>query len=305
MLEKVLITGGAGFIGSHVADKLILYYDVSILDNLSTGSFNNINRRAKFYRGDVLTDSEAVFKKEKPDYLVHHAAQINVRSSINDPINDAKNNIIGSLKLFEACRKFGIKKVIFASSGGTIYGNARIPAKEQTLLKPLSPYGIAKATIENYLEFYFKNFGIESVSLRYSNVYGPRQNPGGEAGVIAVFIEKMLRKETPYIWGDGKQTRDFVYVEDVAEANLSALKYKGFSHFFNIGSEKETSINEIFNILKEIFDSENPTYNLDYKEEIPRVLLDCSAAKGELGWKNKTDLIEGIKKTAEWFKKRC
>ena len=240
MTEKVLVTGGVGFIGSHIVDKLVQEgFDVVVVDNLSTGDVQNVNSLARFYHADI-NNASFIFKKEQPDYVAHHAAQINVRSSIDDPVNDAEQNIMKSLRLIELCRKFKTKKFVFASSGGTVYGNPdSLPAKEDAELKPLSPYGIAKATVERYLEFYFRNFGFEYIALRYANVYGPRQNPKGEAGVISVFINQMLNGQRPCIWGDGAQTRDFVYVDDVAEANLAAIRYTGQFRRFNIGYGEE------------------------------------------------------------------
>ncbi|MEA2036259.1 MAG: NAD-dependent epimerase/dehydratase family protein [Nanoarchaeota archaeon] len=301
---KIMVTGGAGFIGSHVVDRLVNEgHDVSVLDDLSTGLAVNINKGAKLYEGDVKRQAGIILKIVRPDFLIHHAAQIDVRSSVEDPLNDARQNIIGSLSLIEACREYGIHKIVFASSGGTVYGNSDdLPIKESAELKPENPYGIAKATIEKYLQFYFEKYGIDYVALRYSNVYGPRQNPKGEAGVISVFIDQMLKEETPCIWGDGNQTRDFVYVEDVVNANLAALRYSGNNHIFNIGSQQETSVNEVFDILRPTLDSKEPSYNPEYKEPISRIYLDSSLALQELNWKPKIGLDEGIKRTVEWFK---
>lgn len=306
MLEKILITGGAGFIGSHIADLLISKdYDVAIIDNLSTGKKENMPSGARLYVGDIRTDSERIIEKEKPTYVIHHAAQINVRSSIENPLNDAENNILGSISLFEACRKFKVKKIIFASSGGTVYGNPKkIPVKENTVLQPLSPYAIAKVAIENYLEFYKQNYNLDYTALRYGNVYGPRQNPQGEAGVISVFINNILKEKPLCVWGDGKQTRDFIYVEDIARANLYALTYNGAHNVFNIGTGKETSIKKIIKILQNKINPLKLSYNLDYKETIPRICLDSELAKHELDWTAKTKLEEGIKKTFKWFREQ-
>jgi len=297
--QKVLVTGGAGFIGSNISDLLISNnYEVVILDNFSTGKKENVNPHVKVHYGDVKTISREVLEEENPEYVIHNAAQINVRSSIEDPLRDALENIIGSISLLEACKNKKIKKFVFASSGGTIYGNKQtLPVKETASLKPLSPYGIAKSTIEQYLKFYNATFGLEYVALRYANVYGPRQNPEGEAGIISVFLNQILTDKRPCIWGDGKQTRDFVYVGDVARANLLALDYSGTQKVFNIGTGKETSINNLYTIVKEITKYDlTAKHNPDYVESIPKTALDCTLAKNLLNWEPLTSLEQGIRK---------
>jgi len=226
-MSKVLVTGGAGFIGSNITDLLIEKgYEVVIIDNLSTGSRRNANRNAKLYVKDICRrDIYSVFKKEKPDYVVHEAAQINVRTSIANPAFDAKVNILGSINLLECCRKSDVKKVLYASSGGAIYGEpVKLPAGEDHPVRPLCPYGASKYSVENYLDIYRKNYGIDCVALRYANVYGPRQDPLGEAGVVAIFMNRLSEDKRPVIFGDGEQTRDFVYVGDVAGQIYSHLK---------------------------------------------------------------------------------
>ncbi len=307
MLEKVLITGGAGFIGSHVADILVnLGHEVVIVDNLCTGRAENINPKAKFYCEDIREKNlRNVMEKERPAYVIHHASQINVRKSIDDPVYDAENNIIGSLNLLEASKNIGVKKIIFASSGGTVYGNPdELPVKEDSPIKPLSPYGIAKASVERYLDFYFRTSNLNYASLRYGNVYGPRQNPGCEAGIVPIFINKMLNLERPCIWGDGDQTRDFVYVADVAKANVAALEYDGNEHVFNIGTGKQSSVNCIYSLLKlGLASPVQAQYNKNYAEEIPKFALDNSRALRELGWASKTTLEDGLKKTINAIRK--
>ncbi len=302
---KCLVTGGAGFIGSHIADILIKKgEEVSIIDNLSTGDIKNLNKKAVFYKEDIRNKKaiEKMFEKEKLDYVFHTAAQINVRESVENPVKDASINILGTLNLLEACRKCNVKKFIFSSTGGAIYGdNVKIPTIETEKQQPTSPYGIAKLSIEKYLYFYKKVYGIDYVSLRYSNVYGPRQNYKGEAGVVAIFINKILNNKQSVINGSGKQTRDYVYVRDVARANLLALKLNGI---FNVSTGKETSVNELFKMLKKIMRiNVEAVHGPAKKGEQKRSCLDYSKIKGK-GWEPKTGLEQGLEATIEWFKKQ-
>ena len=249
---KVLITGGAGFIGSHVADLLIEEgHGVVIVDDLSSGKEENIHPQATFYPLSILdTKLPDIFSGKKIEAVIHHAAQISVRDSVNDPIHDMEINIKGSLKLLENCVKSNITRFVFASTGGALYGEQDyFPADEQHPTRPLSPYAISKLSTEKYLFFFHNTHKLSYISLRYSNVYGPRQDPHGEAGVVAIFAEKMLQGEQPTINGDGKQTRDFVYVGDVARANLLALTHD-FIGEINIATGIETSINTIFQEIK-------------------------------------------------------
>jgi UDP-glucose 4-epimerase len=304
-MGKILVTGGAGFIGSNLADRFIEEgHRVVIIDNLSTGVESNLNKKAKFYKVDVRSAvMDKIFEKEKPEVLCHHAAQIDVRKSTNDPIFDAEVNILGSLNLFNACVKHKVKKIIFASTGGAIYGEQDYyPADEKHPANPLSPYGVAKLTIEKYLHFYKEVYGINFVALRYANVYGPRQNPFGEAGVVAIFTERLLGGKKAIINGDGKQTRDFVFVEDVVESNVLALKYPK-SDIFNIGTGIETDINRIFRTLKEKIGSRQKELHGPAKPgEQQRSVLECSKAKRLLKWKPKFDLEKGIAKTVKYYK---
>jgi UDP-glucose 4-epimerase len=303
---KILITGGAGFIGSNVADGFIQEgHQLTIVDNLSTGKESNINEKANFFKADIRSVvMDKIFEKTKPDVLCHHAAQIDVRKSTADPIFDADVNIIGSLNLINACVKHKVKKVIFASTGGAIYGEQEyFPADENHPPNPLSPYGVAKLTIEKYLYFYRQTHGIDFISLRYSNVYGPRQNPLGEAGVVAIFTERLLTDKEAIINGDGTQTRDFLFVKDVVNSNLLALNYPQ-SDIFNIGTGIETDINRIFRILKEKTGSKQKELNGPAMPgEQQRSVLDCSKAEKLLGWKPKHNLEEGITKTVEFYQK--
>ena len=303
-LVKILVTGGAGFIGSNAADRFIQEgHQVTIIDNLSTGVESNINKKAKFYKVDIRSAViDKIFEKTKPDVLCHHAAQIDVRKSTADPIFDAEVNIIGSLNLLNACIKHKVKKVIFASTGGAIYGEQDyFPADENHPANPLSPYGVAKLTMEKYLHFYRKTYGLEFVSLRYANVYGPRQNPFGEAGVVAIFTERLLAGKETVINGDGTQTRDFVFVEDVVESNLLALNYPK-SDIFNIGTSIETDINSIFRLLKKTTGSKQKEIHAPPKPgEQQRSVLDFSKAERLLKWRPNYSLEEGIAKTVEYF----
>ena len=309
--RKILVTGGAGFIGSHLVDALIEKgHKVVVVDNLSTGKKENINKKAKFYKIDICSPKIGeIFKKEKPEICFHFAAQINVRKSVEDPIFDAKVNILGSLNViqnFINSQKSKIKnlKFIFASTGGAIYGDAtKIPTPENYPANPISPYGIAKLTVENYLKFYKENFGLKFISLRFSNVYGPRQDPKGEAGVVAIFIEKLLKGERPIIFGNGNQTRDFIFVEDVVSACLKTMEYKGKKEIFNIGTGIETSINELYKIISELLKTKiKPKYVPQKPGDLKRSCLDISLTKKELKWVSKFSLKEGLQKTIESLK---
>jgi len=309
--RTILVTGGAGFIGSHLVDALIRRgHKVVVIDNLSTGKKENINKKAKFYKIDICSPKiEEIFKKEKPEIVFHFAAQINVRKSVEDPIFDAKVNILGSLNVIQnfvqlRTSNFQLPTFIFTSTGGAIYGEAkRVPTPEDYPANPISPYGIAKLTVENYLKFYKENFGLKFISLRFSNVYGPRQDPRGEAGVVAIFIEKLLRGERPTIFGDGNQTRDFIFVEDAVSACLKAMEYKGKKEIFNIGTGIETSINELYQIISKLLNTKiKPKYAPEKPGDLKRSCLDISLAKRELKWKPKFDLEKGLQKTIKNLK---
>jgi len=312
---KCLVTGGAGFIGSHLVDKLIKEgHKVVVIDNLSTGRKENLNPKAKFYKIDICDlKISQIFKKEKPEVIFHYAAQIDVRKSVKDPIEDAKINILGFLNIIQNFisisqpnqHKSVFKKFIFASTGGAIYGEAKvIPTPEIYLEYPLSPYGIEKLAIDKYLNYYHKVFGLPYVSLRLANVYGPRQNSKGEAGVIAIFCDKMLSGKQPIINGVGKQTRDFIFVGDVVEANLLALR-KNKVGIFNIGIAKETDINTIFRKLKELTESKcKEIHGPEKSGEQKRSCLDYSKAKKELSWQPRHSLDVGLNKTVEWFRQK-
>lgn len=302
---NVLVTGGAGFIGSHIVDKLIeREHEVAIIDNLCHGSRENINPKAKFFEVDI-TDSkvEDIFRKEKPNYVIHQAAQADVTDSVKNPVFDAQINILGAINLLECCRKFEVEKIVYASSGGAIYGEPKyLPLDEKHPIAPISPYGASKYTVEIYLNLYAELYHLNYTSLRYANVYGPRQDPYGEGGVIAIFSNKLLKDERPTIYGDGKQTRDFVYVSDVADANIVAMK-GGDNEAFNIGTGKETSVNELFELLRDIGGKKiEPIYGVERKGEVKRSYVTYSKAKRGLHWQPEVTLSDGLKKTVEHFK---
>ncbi|MDP2641146.1 MAG: NAD-dependent epimerase/dehydratase family protein [Candidatus Yanofskybacteria bacterium] len=302
---RILITGGAGFIGSHVVDLLIQKgYSVAIVDNLSTGKKRNINPRARFYKLDIKSPKlKEVFKKEKPKAVFHFAAQISVRKSTHDPIADAKENILGSLNVLENCVKHKVKKIIFTSTGGAMYGDAKvIPTPETYPTRPVSPYGVAKLTVEHYLHYYHKIYGLSYVALRLANVYGPRQDPFGEAGVVAIFTNALLIGKRPIIYGTGKQTRDFVFVGDVAEAVSKALHRKT-DGIFNIGTGRETSVQELFSALKKITASKQEVRRgPDRLGEQERSCLECGEAENVLGWNPQNPLEQGLRETVDFMR---
>ncbi|XOB46599.1 MAG: NAD-dependent epimerase/dehydratase family protein [Candidatus Nealsonbacteria bacterium] len=303
--KRILVTGGAGFIGSHLVDELIQRsYEVVVIDNLSTGKKKNLNKKAKFFKFNICNPKlSQIFKKEKLGVVFHYAAQIDVRKSVEDPVGDANLNILGTLNVLENCKKYKVKKIILASTGGAIYGDAKIiPTPEDYPEWPLSPYGIEKLALEKYLNYYQKVFNLPFVALRLANVYGPRQNSKGEAGVVAIFCDKMMGKKKAAINGNGRQTRDFVYVDDVVEANILALE-KDKTGIFNIGTAKETNINTIFRKLKKLTNSVcKEVHGPARLGEQRRSCLDYSKAKKKLGWKPNHNLEEGLKKTIEWFR---
>lgn len=305
MKSKVLITGGAGFIGSHIADILLEKgYPVVVVDNLSRGTKKNVNPKASFYQVDILDPRlRKVFAQEKPEVVIHEAAQINVRDSVNDPQKDARINVSGSINLFRLAGRFKVKKIIYASSGGAVYGEPKdLPVKEDHPISPLCPYGASKYSAELYLKCFSSLFGFDYVVLRYSNVFGPRQDPKGEAGVISIFIDRFLKDEPPTIFGDGKQTRDFIFVKDVALANYLALTYPK-SGIFNIGSGREVSVLEIYTFLKKILNSSlKAEFGPSVAGEVRRIFLDVSLAKKELGFKPQVDFASGLEQTINWVK---
>jgi UDP-glucose 4-epimerase len=300
---KILVTGAAGFIGSHIVDELILKGHVVIgIDNFSSGKTNNINPNIVFEEIDITSNTlERVFLNEKPEIVIHNAAQVKVKNSMDNPINDAQINIIGTIRLLDYCRKYGVRKFIFASTSG-IYGELKDNSlKENSKIDPLSFYAVSKYSSENYIRLYQDIYGINYTIFRYSNVYGPRQGQDGEGGVISTFIQNMLNGEISTIYGDGKQTRDFIYVKDVAKANISALNI-GDNKVFNIGSNKTTNINQLYKIISDTLGiNSSPKYLPVKVGDILHSKLDNSKAKKFLKWSPSWDLENGLLETIQWY----
>jgi UDP-glucose 4-epimerase len=302
---KIVVTGGAGFIGSHIVDAYIRDgHEVIVIDNFSAGDKRNLNKQATLHSMDILDSTlPKLLSKISPDVLCHHAAQMDLRRSVTDPLFDARVNILGLIQILEACKECGVKKVIYASSGGAVYGEQMtFPASEDHPTHPESPYGVSKLSGEHYLDYYHHAFGIQHVSLRYGNVYGPRQSAKGEAGVIAIFIGRLLEGKSPTINGDGKQTRDYVYVDDVVAANLLALK-SPLTGPVNIGTGQETDVLTIFKLLRERISSGiKSIHGPPKKGEQKRSSLDISRAHRELGWSPRVFLSEGLGKTVDYYR---
>ncbi len=304
-LKKVLVTGGAGFIGSHVVDAYIQHgFEVVIVDDLSTGRAKNLNPAAKFYKTDIR-DEEIfeIFERERPNYVNHHAAQMDVRRSVMEPIFDAHVNILGSINLIESARKFGVERIIYISTGGAVYGEPEyLPCDEAHPINPICQYGASKHTVEHYLYMYQVNYGLDYTVLRYPNVYGPRQDPHGEAGVVAIFSGQMLSKDQVVINGDGEQERDFVFVDDCARANVMATQAANGYGILNLGSGRGTTVNEIFHLLRHISGySLDAQYGPPKLGETRKIYLDSSKALDELGWQPLIRLEEGLRKTVDYF----
>ncbi len=311
---RILVTGGAGFIGSHVVDAYVeAGHEVVVLDDLSTGRQANLNAAVEFHRMDLNSPHLAdVFRDQPFDVVNHHAAQVDVRRSVADPVRDASVNITGTIRLLEICRRSGVRGVIFISTGGAMYGeHSLVPTPEDAPARPISPYGISKLSGERYVEFYHGVHGIPAVILRYANVYGPRQDPHGEAGVVAIFCQRLLQGETPVVYGDGEQTRDFIYVRDVAAANLRALHWlqnrdadNPGPAVFNIGTGSETSVNALLGRLTAPAGSRTmPQHAPPRAGEQRRSAVDPARARALLGWTPTAPLAEGLSLTLEWFKK--
>lgn len=303
---RCLVTGGAGFIGSHIVELLLeAGHSVAVLDDLSTGKLENLPEGVQLYQVDVNDDTTRVFKEFQPNVLIHQAAQVSVSVSVQNPEEDAHVNIIGSINIIKTAVEHGVKKFIYASSGAS-YGNLEdLPLKEEMRPMPVSPYGISKHTVEHYLRSAAKEWGLEWVALRYSNVYGPRQDPHGEAGVVAIFTHKLLKNESPIIFDDGELTRDYIFVKDVARANLAALEKDCKSHpdpIFNVSTGISTTVNSLFESLRKSLGVEiNATYGPPRPGDVRHSLLAPDRANKELNWKAEVGIDEGMGRTVEFF----
>ena len=305
---RILITGGAGFIGSQVADRFVsLGHEVAVLDDLSSGFRKFVPTAARFFKAD-LSDASAVercFAEFRPEVVDHHAAQIDVRRSVTEPVFDATVNILGGLQLLLACTRHAARKLIYASTGGALYGEGRsLPATEEHPVNPEAPYGASKHALEHYLFLWKLLHGLDYTVLRYPNVYGPRQNPHGEAGVNAIFIGLMLRGKRPHIFGSGEQVRDYLYVGDVVDANQIALTAGG-GEMVNLGTGVGTSVNQVFHELKHILGfAGEPIYEPARPGEVQRIYLDATRARQVLGWQPKVEFREGLRRTVEWTRQK-
>jgi UDP-glucose 4-epimerase len=305
---KVMVTGGAGFIGSNTVDALVEKgHEVVMVDSFLTGKREYLNLEAGFYKMDIRDKGLAdVFRDEKIDAVMHLAAQVQVRKSLEDPLFDSTINVTGSINLLECCRKYGVGKVVYSSSGGAIYGEPEyLPADEDHPIKPLSPYGASKYVVELYLGIYNRLYGLDYTILRYGNVYGPRQDPYGEAGVIAIFCQRMLDGKAPVVFGDGTQTRDYVYVKDVVKSNLAALERGTGPEALNIGTGTETSVLELVEIINAHVDTGvTPEFAPPIEGEVNRIYLDISKAKKVLGWQPEVSLEDGIEDFVDYLEDR-
>jgi len=301
---RILITGGAGFIGSHVADAyLAAGHRVAVVDALIGGGGNRAPQAAAFYQEDIRRPGFAeVFRQERPDVVAHFAAQINLRRSIEDPVADAEANVLGTLRVLDLAARWGTKQVIFASTGGAVYGEPQVlPADEGHPIQPMSPYGLHKYLAEHYLAYYRRVHGLQTAILRYSNVYGPRQDPATESGVISLFAYALLTGQAPVIFGDGTQTRDFVYVGDVADANLRVLG-RSIPEPINIATAIETSVNDLFAMLQKLTGATvHATHGPAVPGEVHRISLGIKRAETLLGWHPRVPLEEGLRRTVEWM----
>jgi UDP-glucose 4-epimerase len=305
---RVLVTGGAGFIGSHIVDALVGRGDqVLVVDDLSTGDRENLNPAAAFREIDIRAPEAAALLREwRPDVVCHHAAQMSVSRSVREPLFDAGVNLVGGLHLLEAAREVGAR-FLFASTGGALYGDADVlPTPETYPAWPVSPYGVAKLSFEHYLHCYGVQHGLRYVALRYANVYGPRQSPHGEAGVVAIFCLRLLAGEPAVINGDGRYTRDFVHVADVVRANLAALDAEGVTGHFNVGTGRQVDINRVFELVGELLGVAAPEVHGPPRAGDQRTsALDCGLIADRLGWRPQVALEDGLEDTVAWFRARA
>ncbi len=300
---KILVTGGCGFIGSHIVDNLVgLGHTVAVADNLSTGNIDNLNPKAKFYNVDIRSaEFRSAVEEFAPEVIYHEAAQIDIQKSIREPSFDAETNVVGTVKVLEACRDFGVSKIIYASSAA-VYGNPEyLPVDEKHPKAPMSYYGISKFTPEFYIKTFSDMYGLKYTILRYANAYGVRQDPKGEGGVVSIFTDKLLRGETPIIFGDGEQTRDFVYVRDIAGANIAALT-KGDNEIINVSTCKKTTVNELFAVMSE--GKVKAEYRDARKGDILHSYLDNTKLREILGYEIKYTLEQGVKETMDYYRNK-
>jgi len=305
-MKTVVVTGGAGFIGSHLVDAYIQRgWRVVVIDNLSTGDVRNVHQRAELHAIDVR-NADSLIAQIKPDVVSHHAAQVDLRKSVADPAEDAEINIIASIRLLEACANAGVKRFLFASSGGAIYGEPIFaPQSEEHETRPMSPYGCAKFAVEQYMNYYREVRGLSTVAMRYANIYGPRQNAKGEAGVIAIFADRLLRGEPVTINGNGEQTRDFTYVGDVVAANMAITDRDELTGPFNVGTGVETTVNELYETMARIIaTAEKPAYGPAKTGEQMRSVLDASKLRRLCSVGQPESLREGLQSTVMAFRKR-
>ncbi len=306
---KALVTGGAGFIGSHVVDRLLAEgHQVTVVDDLSTGKAENLNPAASFFHMDIQDPALAgVFEKVRPDIVSHHAAQMDVRRAVADPGFDARVNVLGLLNVLESCVRCQVGKVVFVSSGGAVYGEPEyVPADEAHPIRPITPYGVTKYTGEQYLYFYRAVHGLDYTVLRYANVYGPRQDPHGEAGVVSIFLGALSGGQVPSVfrYPDGEMQRDYVFVRDVVDANMAALT-RGSGMEFNIGTGRPTTVSELLAAIQRAMGTAvEPHYGPARPGEIRRIFLATERAREVLGWQARVGLEEGITETAAWFRRR-
>ncbi len=303
---RILVTGGAGFIGSNVVDGYLSEgHELAVFDNLSSGRREFVDPRATLFVGDLTSagDVERCVAGFKPEVVCHHAAQIDVRHSVTDPIHDARTNVLGSLTLLQSCTRQGVRKVIYSSTGGALYGEGRfLPATEDHPVNPESPYGVSKHTVEHYLYLWKLLHGLDYTVLRYPNIYGPRQNPHGEAGVNAIFIGLMLDGQRPRIFGSGDQVRDYLYVGDVVAANRIALE-RGSGLVLNLGTGVGTSVNDIVRTINDLLGTRiEPIYEPPRPGEVQRIYLDASRARETLGWTPTVTFADGLRRTIEWHR---
>lgn len=300
---KILVTGGAGFIGSHIVDSLIEKgEEVVIIDNLSTGRPEFINSNAKFYNEDITKDINYIFEKEKPTIVIHAAAQVMLRKSLENPIEDAKINIFGTINILESCRKNNVQKIIYTSTGGARVGEPKyFPVDEFHPLNPCSPYGISKHTAEHYVWMYNQLYGLPYIIFCFGNVYGPRDRPENKR-VTSLFISNMLKNQPPKIFGDGNQTRDFIYVKDLANFIVDSINKSPEHRLFHLANGEQTSVNQIFNVLKKLIGFEqNPEYIEAIKGEVKDIVLNTTLVQKELGWSPSHSIEEGLSETLDWF----